>query len=64
MNPLVKEFNDRIQDLDKLAAELDKDFCKVKSSEESLLIEGVVNVLRESKRDMKRVIALEECRAS
>ena len=60
MNPLVVEFKRKIDELQKLAGELDKDFLAVSSSEESLRIERVVQSLREAGGEIQQVVFLEE----
>ncbi|GEM_PF-285516 len=60
MNPLIPELNEKIQELKKLAQELDQDYLKVNSSEESLIIEGVVRSIEEAETRISRVVSIEE----
>ena len=59
---LVNEFNDKVKELEKLTSELDADFLRVKFSDESLIIEGVMDSLKEAKHQIKKVILMEEAR--
>ena len=64
MSSLINEFNGKISELEKIVNELDKDFLLVKPAEESLIIEGVVDSLNEAKHQIKKVVMMEELRAS
>ena len=60
---LVKEFNNKIQELKRIAEELSKDFLEVKSSEESLAIEDVINSLEDAEKQIARAVELEKSQA-
>ncbi len=64
MNQLVSEFNNKISGLKQMAGDLQADYLKVASSEESLLIENAVRSLEDAERRIHKAVLLEQKRSA